>query len=696
VAAVAFWAVSASESDTGDSGHEPAVSSSLLPKRMAEWKDRADRVEGALLIDSKPLLANPQYASSVEFTKQLNSRTTTKAAATGQDLQKLDGDLTAMAEIHQRSAEQFQRYRQQKDTSAATPDEREQLDSQKHKLDDRASQLLALARRLQSLKQVFASPQGSYDVRATAELTALREMESVVAADHLVEISAATLDRAAELAASRNPALAWLAINVLARSDNAQRAKTAIQWLGTYPADRQAPLCWSLLLSGQSESISAAVAHLREHPELVAMLDRKQLVKLAAEKPAMYQGVIPLLVTACETPDERFAWFQIQAPLMNDAWANEIEQSCATGLLRDQVDRVVLEIVGKQHTQAYPLAERLLEKHRGLKLAKLSPAELKSVMQANPQLAGELAQQLLVRGSEPQRAAALEIYCDPRSKISSEQLQRRIETEHPTDPTGLLNQALASKHAKAAELAEFVLTHAESLEPGRLAYAAASPAALERGAVRKELFKLAWQEPERGQAWVLEQLLGSAFVRQFQEADTARADQLKLLTPLVQALDGRLVTLKNVGASAARDRGLQMTARALQHLPSEVDPAPWAPEAEAGTRLAELRKQLEPARTSADSLISAALDRVDRYLSDLIALNTVTFEVTKVYDIAIVKQLSGARREIQLKRLETWDFRFPGSSIENFQREYTVYRELLKSLDATRKSVPIVAREPNP
>ena len=37
-------------------------------------------------------------------------------------------------------------------------------------------------------------------------------------------------------------------------------------------------------------------------------------------------------------------------------------------------------------------------------------------------------------------------------------------------------------------------------------------------------------------------------------------------------LDGKLVTLKNLGASAFRDRGLQLTAKEIAHLPGSPGP----------------------------------------------------------------------------------------------------------------------------
>ena len=535
-----------------------------------------------------------------------------------------------------------------------------------------------------------------YDDAANAELAALREMETAVAAEQRVPIGPKALARAAKLATASNADLAWLAVNVLARCDDAQRARPAIQWLGTYPADRQAKLCWSLLVSGQNESIDAVLTHLDSHRELLAQLRRAPLIELAADEPAKYKSLLPLLVATCQAPDERSELFRLQAPAMNDAWAGEIERACAGGLLRDRVDRVVIEIVSAHRAPAYPLARRLLEKHRNLSLAGLPAAELEPLLPEDPDLAGELAQQWMIRGSEPQRAAALAVFCDPRCKLSAERLRLRLQADHPRDPASLLSAALARTQPQALDLAEFLLADAAALDPERIAYETASSAALARPKLRSKLLALAWHVPERGQRWALEQLLGAALVRQLQEADATRGRQLELLAPLVHTLDGKLVTLKNVGASAARDRGLQMAARELPHLPSSVDTASWAPEAESSMRLTAMRTQLEPIRESAEPIFSEALDQLDRYVSDLIALNCATLEITKTFDIVIAKQLPGGRREMQLKRLDSWDFRFPASSLETFQRECNTYRELLKSLDTTRRSLVIVNRLAEP
>jgi serine/threonine protein kinase len=689
LAAGAVWFSQASP-DAQSVDRDAPLPSNPLPKRMAEWKDRADKLERVLWIESAPLLAKPRYASSAELIAQLDASAGTTGKASGKELAALEHELTSMAEVQQRTAKQLQHYRQQHSTASASPEVNEDLANQQRALDDCGSQLLAFARRLQAIKQATASPQGRYDAGATAELTTLREMEAAAAADHPVVIKASTLDRAAALATASNPGLAWLATNVLARSDRPQAARQAIQWLGTYPPDRQAALCWSLLLSGQSESVGAAEGFFQAHPALLANLQRAPLIKLVSGDVGKYQAMLPLLIASCTTGDERFELFRLQAPRMTDGWATEIEQACTNGLLADRVEKVLLEILAGHHKAAYPLAARLLANHHTLTLSAWPPEQLETLLGDSPELAGKLAAQWIVRGNAAQRTAALAVYCDPRSKLTPEQLQLRLETDHPLEPTLLLNQALASTQARALQLAEFLLTQAGPLEPAKLNYAAASSEALARPALRTALFKLAWQASDQGQAWVLEHLLGAEFVEKFKAADATHERQLQLLVPVVKTLDGKLVTLKNLGASAFRDRGLQLTAKEIAHLPENVDPAPWAPEAASHAGLAKLQSQLEPVRKSADATYAAALDQIDRYLSDLVSLNTLTYQLMNIYDVTINKQLAGAKREVQLKHLEAWDFRFINASHQNFERQNALYRDLVKSIATTRQSLPIV------
>ncbi|HEY5316181.1 MAG TPA: hypothetical protein VIK18_26875, partial [Pirellulales bacterium] len=684
-----------SSSGAGSQDHAGSAPANPLPKQMAEWKSRADKLERVLWIDSGPLVANPHYANAAGLTAQLDALAAKTAEPTKQQLATLERDLTSMAEVQHRTSQQFAQYHKLHATADASPESREQLASQQRSLDDGGSQLLTFARRLQTLQTAAATPEGRFDAGATAELTMLREMEAATAADHLIAVKAATLDRAVVLTAAANTDLAWLAINVLARSDRPAGVRQAIQWFDTYPPDRQALLCWSLLLSGQSESIAAAVKKLQLHPGLLTKIERKPIVKLVAGDMTKYQSVLPLLLASCATGDERFELFRIQVSRMNEAWAREIEQACAAGLLSDRVEQVVLEIIAGHHQAAYPLALRLLEQHPHLLLAGWPPAQLDALLSESPELASKLAAQWIIHGNPEQRAAALSVYGDPRSKLTPEQLLSRLENDRPHEPTLLLNQALAGTHAGAARLAEFLLTHVRPLEPGKLVYGAASSAALGRPGVRTELFKLAWQASEQGRTWVLEQLLGDDFVHQLRDADAQRERQLQLLAPIVKTLDGKLVSLKNLGASAFRDQGLQLTAKEIAHVPgstdpASVDPTPWSPDEASNTSLLKLRSRLEPLRTSADALYASTLDQLDRYLSDLVMLNTLTYELTRIYDVTIIKQLAGVRREIQLKHLESWDFRFVYASHQNFERQRTVYRDLIKSIATTRQSLAIL------
>jgi hypothetical protein len=688
------WSLSNSPSTSPTLQHELAQERNALPKLIAQWKDRADTLERAGLVDSRPLLADPKYASSAELAELLKARTSGDRPSPAKQLEALGDDLTAMAALHHRLAEKLERAQQMQGNPSNSGAAGSRFQREQHELEDQASRLLTLAHRFRSLKDSFDSPQGSYDAGATVEIAVLRDMEAAVDADEKPTIAAKTLPRAEALAASKNQTLAWMAVNTLARSDDAQRAQIAIKWLPTYTPVRQAQICWSLLVSGQQQSIAKAISHLQKHPELLADMPRSPLLKLVGQDPSKYQAMLPLLADSSTTAEDRLQIFECEVQVANSASTPGILKACASGLLRNHVDQVVLKIVQEHRRPAYALAERLLDEHRDLTFPALLPEELETLQRDAPQLAGKLAVQLLLRGSDAQRTAAFATYCDPQLKETAAYLQSALDAGPAVDRTDLLNLSIAASAPKGCELAETLLRGDRGLDPKRINYSAASEALLDRAAARDALVKLAWQLPQRGRAWALKQLLGVEFIEAFDEANATSRTQIKLLEPVIRVLDGKMVPLKNVGMSSGKDRGLQIGAREIPRLPTNIDPALWASDSAADVRLKDLRKRLETVQKSTDSLYGDAFGEINRYLDDLVALNTTAFEIANIYDFVITKQRGGVEREMRLKKIDSWDFRFPASLQQTFGRDHAQYRDLVKSLESKRES--LVLTQPPP
>jgi serine/threonine protein kinase len=678
-----------SESTDAGSGSAITAEDAALPpdplaKLISQWSERADHLERALVIDSRPVLADPQYANAAELVKRLDEQSAQPIEIARRDLESLARDLGSMAQLHKRRSEQVEaRLKHQ----GQDPTAREQLDVDQRELRDQGSQLLALDRRLQTLHR--SSTSSSYDAAATDELTTLRDMEAIAAADNRPKISEKTAARAAELVDAKNLALGWTAIQVVARSGSADAVKTVVERLPDFKPDEQAALCWSLLLSAQPGAVDAAAKQLRSQPELLARMKRPALVDLVGQDPAAYRALIPPLVGTCTTSDERLRLFRVQAQAWDDGWTSEVEEACGSGLLAEHVDVVLVEILNQHRQGAYGLVLRLLAQHPEASLAGLAADDIPKWTSENPPLAARLIEQLLVRGSDPLRAAALAAYDSGRVPTNEDDLKRRLESDRPTNPTGLLNQLLPAKSAKALALAEFVLARVPGLEAPQVNFASASEEMLARTPVRDALLEFAWRDEKGGRAWAFQQLLGADFVRELRNADAKRASQIEIVNEIVKTLDGKLVTFKT-GAGATGDRGLQIATRDISGLPQQRDPGPWAPEAAASAALMKLQAQLTTVRQSAHERYAPLLERLDGYLAQLRQLTEITFDVVQVYDLTVTKQMAGLRREMKINRIDSWDFRFSKSNLDLFQRDRERYRDLVKSLAASRDRLPIL------
>jgi lipase chaperone LimK len=256
------------------------------------------------------------------------------------------------------------------------------------------------------------------------------------------------------------------------------------------------------------------------------------------------------------------------------------------------------------------------------------------------------------------------------------------------DPTSLINQLLRATNAKALDLAELLLARRAELQANRIDYQAASSEALDRPEIRNSLIKLAWENTPDGRRWALGQLLGPDSTRQLAEADNQRLKQAELLKPVIAALGGKVVTIANISGSS-HDRGLQVTQRELRRLSTQVDPLAWGPESPVRKRLDEIRQHLAPLKDTVAEPYRPVLASIDSYLVKLTELNEFAYELASVYDVTVVKQLPGAQRAMQLRQLDTWDFRYTAGNLEKFHRTVSAYQELLKTLDELRATLPL-------
>jgi hypothetical protein len=247
---------------------------------------------------------------------------------------------------------------------------------------------------------------------------------------------------------------------------------------------------------------------------------------------------------------------------------------------------------------------------------------------------------------------------------------------------------MATDNARSLDLAEFVLAHVQGIEPAKLDFKKISAAALEREPIRQAMARMSLQIPESGRMWALEQLLRPSFVGRFREAEATNRRQLAELKQITQVLNGKLKVVKGHAALSATDRGIEVLTSDFPKLKTDLDSDAFGPGGKYEAELTQLREELAGSQGSADARFADDLNQLDQYLAGLLQLTKVGRELGNVYDLTVAQQLPGARREIQKRRLDTWNFRFTRGNIETFQREMPRYEEIEKSLAGLRASVP--------
>lgn len=197
-------------------------------------------------------------------------------------------------------------------------------------------------------------------------------MAAAVTAKRRLEINTATLQRAQELCELGQIPLTATAVNCLARSAAEEYNDRAITMLGSLADAEQAPVCWSLLLSGRERAVQTVADFFTSHPHLGRQMDIESLLELSAEAPPRYQPIFEMLAPWCRQFTQRMRLLHLQAPLMNERWAKEVEHSCQSGPLNHDVAAVVEDILLAHSEASYPLVKQLFKQHDQLTLANLS------------------------------------------------------------------------------------------------------------------------------------------------------------------------------------------------------------------------------------------------------------------------------------------------------------------------------------
>ncbi|MBA4015597.1 MAG: hypothetical protein C0483_00265 [Pirellula sp.] len=662
---------------------------SPLARQLTEWKRKAGEVERSRTVESEAILSALQYDNAAQLQQLLKAKAASDLRDYSGRLDELEGELTAMAQLH---SDRAKRLAESRSGTAPAPSGAGQASSeataQDRELQDQASELTTMAHRLRSLKEKSQSLD-AFDAAALQELTLLNEMEALLAAPEHREVGASCLQRATDLALGPNPSLAWTAVNVLARSGDSAAVKTVVSRFNSYPPAKQWALLQSLFVSGGAEPTAAALRLTAKYPKAMESGSREELVRLAERDAKRYRGVIDWLLQSCTSPDERLRIFVAQTQALSDEWLKELEVACTTGLLSDHVDEVFDEIVLRKHVAAYPLAERLARRSPAPTYKHFTGAELPEIMADGPSLGAVVAGQWILQGSDALRAAALAEYCRPGSSLDVSPLAAAFAKRPVRDPESLINLFIKQESTTGVRLAAAALNEIPDFQHAKILFTTASVPVLHSLEARQRLLEIAWDDADKGRSWALVQMLGAGFLSKFDDAEAVRKEQLSTMREIIPILSGKLVILPNSPVSGPKDRGLSVAFVDLFKLPNDLDPKKLAPDGPSQIRLSELRADLAQLLPTVSSRFAEVIKSVDRYLVELEALNRSSYELATIYDFTVQQQLPGVRRAMQVNPTPTWDFRFASSHITRFERERTTFQALTESLPKSRSSVPL-------
>jgi serine/threonine protein kinase len=670
IGVVALMALDLDDSKFSQLGANP------LPRRLSEWKRRADAAEKSLSLDAGSLLKKPTYADSAGFEALLGVEAAKRVAVVTPELELLTAELNDMALTLDARRK-----------AIASPDAAaSEMDERTSELRDQESQLLTSAHQLRSLRQKAKSFRGVESPDAVAELSILRDMESVAKVGVAPQVAARTLERADALRVAGNEGLAQRAWNVLLRAADPRALAEFSRAFDAAGDDRQAAMIASLLVAGTTQTIDAAAERVRSRTSLFERLDQEPLLTMFEASPEKYRTLFDLLAGRCRTADVRFRLALLQLDDLTRERFDEIKQSCRTGLLRERVGDLIAKIVVDRRASAYKIAETLLTEHAAVRTEALETSRLVALEAESPRLAGLLGEAWLLGGTKDQRTAAAASYAKSDSKLSASRLVEQVNAVSLRDPSELVNAILPHSAPQALNLAEQLLGNAAlKIEP--VDYAAASEELLQLPKARKRLCEIAWTQGDEGRGWTIRALLGADFARRWKEAEAERDRQLQALDRISAALIGRTVSKPASTSSVVKSLTISIPRSEVSGLTADITAGRWAPESEAIRNVEELLKAATAAKTEVDEPYRKSVSAFVDYLERLQQLNGVAYRMAGVYDLTISQQLPGALRGIKLKNVNGWDFIVLQSHLDVLQREESKYRELATSLLGLRKGL---------
>lgn len=646
-----------------------------LPRQIAELRQQADQLERDVVVDSGPLVTTAAYASADDFVRRLDELgSAARSKATGA-LDALRSQWSGLVQVQNERAERLARLRKQAAGQAPNHEQRAALDADERELLGQQSQLLALGERLKRIDEMLKSPQATYDARAIAELAVLRDIERACDPDKHVELSSASLSRARELVSADDALLATRAACALAVSGPIPPG--ARQRIASQPAAVQAKLYQAMLLSGPS-TVQFAAEQLKAEPKLLSDIDRGVILPAVERNPASYASVLPLLVAHSRTPAERLDLLRAQLKQFDAAWLPEIRESCRSGQLKSQRSAVVERIVLAQCRAAYSLANELLDDDLRLPLPGLTAESIKPLVPAHRALAIRLAQHMFLYGPAPERRDVLSAYGRGTIPLDVASLSDHAAKAPPADIESLINALIADHDTPSIDLARAMLARMKKIDARKLVYRQASREALANENIHDTLVTLAAGAGEDARAWAWRQTLGEKFCDELARINQQLSRADKLLTSVLPILEAEHVLLP--GQTASGDRGLEVAAAHLSRLPSD----PGSSLQDAVSLVADLRHRVDDIKTSAAAWCRPLVEELDQYLADLEQAGQAAADVLRVYRTTIVLQLPGAKRGLQQKPADSWQFRLTKADRERLVRDLPRYRQLKKSIDRRR------------
>ena len=697
---LATWAaMRTSHSDTSEESPlsgaaQDTTATNELTAALAQFDAKLKQVETSLRADYHPLMIEPAYNSSSEFSSLVSDQWRRARNSAVEDLDQLDPAMEKIVKDHADRVEAVEaaltlRLFPANDKQRA---ERDRLRRENELLDDQAKQIAEYRGKLAVNHAHAASVTPTYTTAMTSELRSLEEIQKVAISRERLPLSSNTQRRAAELLKVKNVTLADKAAHALARGQDSSGAQWAIGKLASTTGVTRADWCWSLLVNGDAPAIAAVAETLKADPQLLESLDRTQLLTLARGRPEAYQSLYANWAPRCKTPAERVALFDLQSTLKNPEWIAEIEQSSQTGMLNDEPESVIVGTIQTQWKDAYPLVSRLLVKHPQLTLRALPASAVNTVASDDRQLAGHLTEQFLVRGTREQRAVAAQSYREPTAMVDQVRLESRLTSEGPFEPVELLNVLLPSQEPKLVSLAAFIVTRVANLPADKIEYDKTSPGLLTQEPARRALMTQGWKGSESNRSWVMQQVLGNDFTVRFESVCRARSEQPSTYGKAIGVLNGKLEEHRYADGTLSSDKARRFSAGELRQLP-KLDKDAWAPTAPGPAALGQLIEELKTIRSKADASFASSLTNVDEYLRHLKERDDSLNSLMRIYYETIDKQLSVALKgTVPEGKNTSFGMRFVKGNIDRFVKDKIDFETASQATERCEQLLPLFLR----